>query len=116
MTFSYDASQLATSTLYQVRSLIGDTKSANELVQDEEINFALSERGGIYGAAAQICRALAARFAREVDTVDRDLRTTYSQRSSAFLRMATDYEKRAASSGGAAIITIGVPDSMQPVA
>lgn len=101
MTWTYSVSQLATSSLMQVRYLMGDTKSTDQQVQDEEITFALTQRPSVYGGAATVCRALASRLAREADTVDKDLRTVLSARSRAYLRMATDYEMQAAVRGGA---------------
>lgn len=42
MSFSYDATHLATSPLDQVRFRLGDTSETTARFQDEEINFALS--------------------------------------------------------------------------
>lgn len=111
MSFSYDVSQLGVSDLYRVRFMVQDTVATSALLQDEEINLALVQRGGIYGASAFLCRALATKFAREADTSDRDIRDALSQRSRAFLAMATDYEKQSSEEpGGAGIFTIGLPD------
>lgn len=101
MTWTYDLSQLATSTLFQTRYLMGDTLSTDKLVQDEEIQFALTQRKSTYGAAATCCRALAARLSREADTVDKDLRDAISQRARAFMAMANDYESQAQFRSGA---------------
>src|SRR3569832_1998240 len=86
--------------MMQVRYLAGDTRDTDRQVQDEEIAFALTERPSVYGAAAIVCRALSAQKSRLVDTVDNDLRTTYSQQASAYARQAIYYEQRDAKFGG----------------
>jgi len=45
--------------LDQVRFLVGDTKIAKQLVQDEEINWALKQEHNIYMAAASVADKLA---------------------------------------------------------
>jgi hypothetical protein len=70
MTFSYNASDLSTSTdagrLNAVRLLVGDTNSSDPLVQDEEITFALAQASNnIYYAgswAAQLDGALSSKY------------------------------------------------------
>jgi len=94
MTWTYTVTSLATSQLMQVRHLIGDVKQAEQLLQDEEINWELTQYPNIYGASAACCRALAAKFAVMVDTVQGDLRTVYSQRSRNYKMLAMDYEQR----------------------
>lgn len=100
MTWTYNPAQLSTSSLFQVRYLMGDTISTDPQVQDEEINWALTQRATTYGAAAIVCRALAGRLSREVDTVDRELRDSISQRARAYSVMANSYEIQAATRGG----------------
>lgn len=101
MTWTYTPSLLSTSPLMQVRLLMGDTIPSGQQVQDEEINFALTQRPSIYGAAAMMCRALSTRLSREADTVDKDLRTTLSARASAYARRANEYEVQATFRSGA---------------
>lgn len=101
MAWTYNLGQLATTPLYQVRYLVGDTQSNDPQVQDEEITFALSQRSSIFGAAAMVCRSLASQLSRTADTVDKDLRTTLSQRATAYARRAADYEARAIARSGA---------------
>jgi len=98
-TWTYDPSQLATSKRYQVRLLVGDIKNADQQFQDAEIDWALTQNTNSYTVAAILCRALASRLSREADTVDRDLRTTYSQRANNYLRMAINYEVMAGKPG-----------------
>ena len=101
MTWTYDVSTLLTSKLMQVRFLVGDTVSTDPQMQDEEINFALTQRSSIYGAAADVCRALASKLSRQADTVDKDLRTTLSAKATAYSRRAMAYETKAIVRSGA---------------
>ena len=87
--------------MMQVRLLVGDTVSTDPQVQDEEITFLLKLRPSIWGAAAQVCRGLSARFSREADTVDKDLRTTLSAKARAYAMRAVDYETKAIARSGA---------------
>lgn len=54
----------ATSDLDEVRYLVGDTDSSDPLVLDAEINFAIAKQTTLELAAAQVLRALAAKFSR----------------------------------------------------
>jgi len=99
--WTYDPTQIAAKPLFQVRWLIGDVIQTDQQLQDEEIGFAVTQRPSIYGAAAECCRALSARLARQADTAQGDLHTTYSQRSRAYALRAAEYESKAAIRGGA---------------
>jgi hypothetical protein len=70
-------------------------------VADEEIAFALTQRNSIYGGAAMICLGISAKFSREADTVDRDLRTVLSAKSKAYAERARTYEMQASARSGA---------------
>lgn len=43
----------------QVRFLIGDTKTANQLVQNEEIEWTIRQEHNVYMAAAEVAKAMA---------------------------------------------------------
>ncbi|MDE2467772.1 MAG: hypothetical protein KGL35_03280 [Bradyrhizobium sp.] len=101
MTWSYNPATLATVKKDQVRLLIGDTASPDPLMQDEEINFLISLRNSIYGAAAECCRSLAAQFARQADSTQGSMHTTYSSKSRAYASRAAQYENMAISRSGA---------------
>jgi hypothetical protein len=72
MTWSFDVTQLATSSLFQVRILIGDTDTSDQQLQDEQITIFTTggalAAGSIYLAAAQCCEAIASAYARQVTT------------------------------------------------
>ncbi|MFN3077019.1 MAG: hypothetical protein ABT940_09105 [Alphaproteobacteria bacterium] len=92
MTWTYSGNP-ASSNADTVRFLIGDTDSTDPLAQDEEIAFALAQRGSHYGAAAMICRAIAARFARLADQSVDAIHTSHSQMNRAFLSQAAQLEQ-----------------------
>lgn len=100
MSWTYDLTQLTSSAMMQVRFLIGDTIAADQQVQDQEITFVLTQRPSIYGAAAMVCRSLAARLSRQADVVDKDLRTALSSRAKAYSARALEYETKATIRGG----------------
>lgn len=73
MSWSYDANNITTTSssgrINSVRLLIGDTDGNDELVQDEEIVFALTQAGNnVYQAGSWSANVIAARFSRQVDT------------------------------------------------
>jgi hypothetical protein len=89
MSWSYSVADLATSSKDQVRRLIGDVLTTDQQLQDEEINWTLTQFANIYMAAAMCCRDIAAQFARKVDTVQGEMRTLYAQQTK-------NYEAKAA--------------------
>jgi hypothetical protein len=101
MTFSYTITDLATSPKDQVRLMIGDVLSTEPQLQDEEIDYFITRRGSTYGAAAECCRALQAKFSRSVDQANGTYKTMYSQMAKAYGIKAAEYESKVASSGAA---------------
>lgn len=72
MAWSYDADNLTTDDqsgrINVVRFLVGDTDTNDQLVQNEEVIFALGQtNNNVYYAAAQCAMALSSKFARKVD-------------------------------------------------
>lgn len=106
MSWSYSPSDLNTTTasgrLNTVRLLVGDTDTTDQLVQDEEIAFALSQTGdNVYSAAVWICRAIAAKFSRMVTTtLDGALSANYSDRAKQYNQMAVQIEAQGKKTSG----------------
>ena len=98
--WSYDPTQLATSPLYQVRMMIGDVVSTAQQLADAEILFAISSRTTTYGAAAECCRNLSARYARSVDQAAGSQKISYSQLSKQYATQALAFDAKAAQAGG----------------
>ena len=78
-----------------VRFLIGDTDTNDQLVQDEEINWALTE-GGVYYAASLTARSISAKFARRADfEVSKDLKVSYSKTAENYNKLADTMDRKA---------------------
>jgi hypothetical protein len=96
MAWTYDVTQLATSSLFQVRFYCGDTDSTRQLVQDEEIEFVLLSQPSSPLAAAIVCDAVAAKLSQEADARAGDLSESSSQKAEAFRQRAKDLRQNAA--------------------
>lgn len=99
MTWSYNNNLLATNSKDAVRLLIGDVISCDQQLQDEEIAYFASVRGTLYGAAAECCRALSARFSRSVDQKGGSNTIMYSQMAKAYAAKAIEFENKSALNG-----------------
>lgn len=97
--WTYNVTQITTSKKDQVRLLIGDVVSTDPQMQDEEINFIISTRGSVWGAAADCCLSLASKFSRSVDQAAGQAKTAYSQMAKAYSLRAANYAARAAQMG-----------------
>lgn len=107
-TWTYNPAQLATNSVYQVRLLLGDTRYADQQMQDQEIEWYISQYGNIWSAAANAARGLAAQFSRLVDTMQGDLRTLYGQKARNYLAMAANLDMQAKGRGGAYVYAGGI--------
>ncbi len=67
MAWTYNVAELATSQLFQVRFMIGDTIQTDPLLQDEEINLIIAEKGNVRSAAVECCERISSAFARQTD-------------------------------------------------
>lgn len=113
MTWSYNPSDLSTTTdagrLNVVRLLIGDTITADQQMQNEEISFALAQSGNsTYMAASWACRTLASKFARMVTTqLDGALSADYSDLMAHYQQLADTLEYQGKTSGAALGVLAG---------
>lgn len=109
MSWSYSATDLNTTTssgrINTVRLLVGDTDTTDQLVQNEEITFALSQTGdNVYYAAVWICRAIAAKFSRMVTTtLDGALSANYSDKAKQYNQLAIQVEAQGKKTSGKAL-------------
>lgn len=68
MSFTYNISTLSTSLLSQVRFNIGDTVEASHYLEDEEINFSLSQNNNnVNSTCISCCYAIIAKLASNTD-------------------------------------------------
>jgi hypothetical protein len=95
----------------EVRFLVGDTDTTDQLVTDEEIAYAVAQEATNRGAAARVAQALAAKFARYVDKAVGDLRNAYSKRYDQFRTLASELSMDASTQSASAYCGgIGVDD------
>lgn len=87
-----------------VRFLIGDTDVTDAALTDEEIAYALAQNPNIYAAAAICARAIAGKYATEVDTKFESVSVNYSQKAKAYYELAKRLERQAKTQGG-----LGIP-------
>lgn len=88
MAFSYTPG--GTDSVSKVRLLIGDTAETTDtpaLFQDEEIELLVTLEGTVDAAAAAAAKALAFRFAKEVDKWVGDLKILASQKAERFQKL-----------------------------
>lgn len=97
MTFSYNTALTASKD--KVRLMIGDTNEDSVLLQDEEIDYFLTQNSSPTRAAVLCCRAISAKFARQADTTVESVSVNYSQKAQAYENMARNLEAQAATSG-----------------
>ena len=99
------------SALNAVRFLVGDTEEifGTGQLKDAEIQFALDQSGGDTYAAGAVCaRALAARYARRVDTRFETIETKYSQLYTHYAKLALHLDRQSKLNGKRGL---GVPSA-----
>lgn len=98
--WTYNAAQIATVPLFQVRRWLGDVIENDQQMNDSEILYALSQRSSPIGAAADCAKQLAAQYSRKVDTtVPGGISTNYSVQAEHYRLLAIELEQLARSRG-----------------
>ena len=96
MTFTYSSTDLSTD-LAKVRLQIADTNSADPLLTDEEIAFAIADEGaGLTAAAARCAEMILARFARDFNWEGDGTSIDKVKRTEMYRQMAKDLRAKAA--------------------
>ena len=94
MTWSYDGDP-ANSDLDAVRREIGDTNTNDQLLSNEEVNFALDQEGdSIAAASARCCEWLMREYAKQADKTIGQLNIMLSQKSKRYEALATKLRKK----------------------
>jgi hypothetical protein len=90
--------------------LIGDTDTFDQQVRDEEVTFALAQsNNNVYKTGAWLCRVLAGKYARSVDTeISGALKESGSQLSQHYETLADTLEYQAQKLGGLGIAAGGI--------
>ncbi len=106
--YTYDATSIATSALYQVRRWIGDVISNDWQMTDEEILYFIAGRGTVLGAAADCAQALADQYARKPDVVSPGgMSTRYGEIAKKYSDMSAQLEAKARARGAGAMPYVG---------
>lgn len=103
--WTYDNTLLSTSTanadVMVVRLMTGDRLPGNQKLYDAEILFNISQFANLYLAAAECCRNISLQYATQVDIVQGELKTNYSNMTKVFNDRAALLESRGMARGGA---------------
>lgn len=103
--WTYDNSLLSTATanadVMTVRLMIGDRLPGRQLLYDAEILFNIGQFANLYLAAAECARNISLQYATQVDLVQGELKTNYSQITKMFAERAAMLESRGMARGGA---------------
>jgi len=78
MSWTYD--NPSASIKDEIRFLIGDTDTTDQLVTDEEISYLSANHPNVEEAAYEACTRICAKFARLMDTTSGKTQISYSQR------------------------------------
>lgn len=98
--WSYDVTKLDVG-LNAVRYLVRDTDSADPIVLDAEINFALSQNGNsLYRSAADVCDAIALELGRQL-TFTGPISESAKEKFEQYKQMAAQYRLKASMKAGA---------------
>lgn len=123
MTWTYSQNP-STSQKDEVRFLIGDTVSADPLLQDEEINYQLSKTSNVKLAAYICALAISAQFSRLSDKSVGKVNFSLSQKAMQYQRLAEKLQADASAlavpfAGGLQVTekkqSLSDRDSVQPV-
>lgn len=85
----------------EVRFLVGDTDPNEQLVTDEEIEYALSQEGSVRAAAVVVCESIQASLAKRVDKAAGAVRVSLSQKAEHYAKLCERLKSRLALSAAA---------------
>ena len=95
MTWSFNSTDLSASK-DQVRLYVGDVDSADPLLTDEEIAFAVTQAGSVRAASALAADWISALFSRRSDKSTGDLSLSASQKSKQYAELAARLRRESA--------------------
>lgn len=95
MTWTYDLNALSVA-LNKVRLLVGDTDTNDQLIQDEEIAFFISENpSNVYYAAAETAEAIAAKYQSAISSKTADGKSISYEQITNYLSLAAKLRSKA---------------------
>lgn len=95
MSWTYDVSLLSSSNLMQVRLLVGDTNTLDQQLQDEEIDFFVSQEGSARSGAVSAARALYAKYSRKANKQVGDLKIEAEKIAGHYLELLKELQDSA---------------------
>lgn len=107
MSFTYSSTDISTD-LAKVRTLIWDTDSTDALLTDEQVNFFLAQDSNIYKAASNAAKAIAAKYAGNVDKIVDDMSLADSQKYKQYSDLASELLTKSKIHGGGGIYAGGI--------
>jgi hypothetical protein len=112
MTWTYDSTDLSTD-LAKVRLHVGDTNTNDQLLTDEEINYALSLETAILLASARCCDFIVSKLARDIDRSNIGMNAQRSQKIQHYMDLAVRLrqEYSTSSDGLGEVFVGGVSDA-----
>jgi len=87
MAWSYGGNPVPGS-LDEIRFLIGDTDSTNQLIQDGEVKYVMAQTSSSQECAAQCCEAVAAKLTGKADMSIGNVRVSFSQQAKSYMTLA----------------------------
>ena len=89
MTWSYNPADLSTNEVDQIRVEIGDTDTNRQLLQNEEIAWAISQERNLWAAAARCCEMISRLQLSKADVrIGRAMQVAYTKMSEQYDGMA----------------------------
>jgi len=99
MSFSYD--NTLAEDRDRVRFELSDTDSDDPLVEDEEIDYALTQNSNVLRVAANIAESIAVQLGRRPSVTLAQAGLSAKEQHDHYIQLAKDLRARASSSGGA---------------
>lgn len=93
MTFTYSGDP-SHSNRDQVRFLIGDTSKHDQILQDAEINWVLTQYNAPMNAAIRCCEVITAKFSRLSDESVGSVSKSFSQKADSYRKLRKDLVRR----------------------
>ena len=111
MTWTYDSSDPGATDKDQIRLMVGDTDTSDQLLQDQEIAYFLTTYTTVGSAAVASARAILSIFARQVTKAVGDLRISASDRFKAYQEHLANLEDMALATDPYEIYAGGLSDA-----
>ena len=108
MTWTYDPATMATNARDQIRFELGDTDTDDQLLQDEEIDYAYAAQSSdLWGTVARCARAISFKLARQAKSITSGpLQVSLIDRARQYADLAKAAEAKVARKGLPLVVTV----------